>query len=61
MMSSTEIRVPLITGLPIKTFGSPAIRSRHSIAALSENAILSLHSAYTIIGGPAIDITTPAF
>ena len=39
-MSSTEIRVPLITGLPIKTFGSPAIRSRHSIATLSWNVNL---------------------
>jgi len=59
-MSSTEIRVPLITGLPIKTFGSPAIRSRHSIATLPWNVILSFHSACTILCAPAIDINPPA-
>lgn len=59
-MNSTEIRVPLITGLPIKTFGSLAIRSRHSIATLSWNVVLSFHSAYAIVCGPAIDINPPA-
>tara|TARA_B100000315_G_C14233590_1_gene432123 strand:+ start:242 stop:424 length:183 start_codon:yes stop_codon:yes gene_type:complete len=60
MMNSTVIRVPLITGFPTITLESAEIRPCQFIPTSPDKGRPQI-SAYTIIGGPAIDITTPAF